>query len=347
MMCSKAIVILLSVAMQVTAETGLDQLVDRLVDRLAWLDSEPENLDSTMLAKPGQVAVSAGRPALLPLRTGSAPYSRMSNFALSRASSFRTQAAQVPYIYSGPISGIQAPAVSPVVEENMEEPAEPKPLTTRVVEAMSLFVSAKEVSMAALRHGIDQRAKVGALMALMAMMLLTPSYAGILSATKDLTDATNPIITSLKEDYYQTLSTMPFKELNSKVINLEEIVKGLDDSLDAFLSVPPEKFNQMVKALKAATSEAATSRSILTVQPSIEASEKVAAAAAAALAFADKAKIKKFADQAMKVFKWRSVNQVAATRLLLDGGKFAASLNPGDRAKASAAALEVIQASSG
>ena len=77
--------------------------------------------------------------------------------------------------------------------------------------------------------------------------------------------------------------------------------------------------------------------------PPLDLSEKVGQAGADALASADKGKVKAFADQAIKAFN--SVDKLAAAPVLLDGAKFAGSLNPGDVAKATAAALEVAKAS--
>ena len=113
--------------------------------------------------------------------------------------------------------------------------------------------------------------------------------------------------------------------------------------LDAFLGVPPDKFIATVKALKAATAQAvATEKCNLICMPPLDASEKVGAAAAEALAAADKAKVKAFADQALKTFG--TVDKFALAPLIIDGGKFASSLNPGDVTKATGAALELAKA---
>ena len=102
------------------------------------------------------------------------------------------------------------------------------------------------------------------------------------------------------------------------------------------------QFITTVKALKAATAQASTSSCNLVCMPPLDASEKVGAAAADAIAAADKAKVKAFADQALKTVN--TVDKLALAPLLLDGGKFAATLNPGDVAKATASALELAKA---
>ena len=114
--------------------------------------------------------------------------------------------------------------------------------------------------------------------------------------------------------------------------------------LDAFLAVPPEKFIATVKALKTATGQAVSvDKCNLICMPPLDASEKVGAAAADALAAADKAKVKAFADQVLKTVN--SVDKLALAPLVIDGGKFASSLNPGDVAKATSAALELAKSS--
>jgi len=175
-----------------------------------------------------------------------------------------------------------------------------------------------------------------------AMLVATPAFAGVPEAAKDLTDASYPIIASLKKD---TVGPLASKAVGvALTASPQEIIKTIDAGLDAFLSTPADKFIATVKVLKAATAEAATASSCnLICMPSLETSEKVGVAAADALSQADPAKLKAFANQAIKLVN--SADKMAAAPLLMDGAKFAGSLNPGDVSKATAAALEVAKAS--
>jgi len=189
-----------------------------------------------------------------------------------------------------------------------------------------------------------QRAKEAAVCAALSTLLVCqpPAFAGVPEAAKEFTDAAYPIIGSLKKKEVAPLA--------SKAVGValtaspQDIIKTVDTGLDAFLSVPPEKFIATVKALKAATGQAVGVKECnLVCMPPLDASEKVGAAAADALGAADPAKIKAFANQAIKTFN--SVDKLAAAPVLLDGAKFAGSLNPGDVAKATGAALELAKAS--
>lgn len=187
-----------------------------------------------------------------------------------------------------------------------------------------------------------ERAKAAtAATALSALLVANPVSAGVPEAAKDFTDAAYPIIGSLKKKEVAPLASKAVGVALSA--SPQEIIKTVDAGLDAFLGVPPDKFIATVKALKAATAQASTTSCNLVCMPPLDASENVGAAAADAIAVADKAKVKAFADQALKTIN--TVDKLALAPLLIDGGKFAASLNPGDVAKATAAALELAKAS--
>lgn len=191
---------------------------------------------------------------------------------------------------------------------------------------------------------VTEHAKAaGAAAALSALLVAAPVSAGVSEAAKDLTDAAYPIIGSLQKDKVAPLA--------SKAVGValtaspREIIKTVDAGLDAFLSVPPEKFYANVKALKSAVHEAAEGKAAcnLVCLPPLESAEKVGSTAADALATIDQSKVKAFALQGLKTLN--SADKLALAPLLLDGTKFAASLNPADVAKATAAALELAKAS--
>jgi hypothetical protein len=214
--------------------------------------------------------------------------------------------------------------------------------TPAVSESMSLIENAQVAAMDALNEGGVQRAKAAAAMAMTALLLVQPAYADVQSAVKDLTDAAYPIIGSLKKDAVAPLTSKAIGV--ALTANPKDIIKLVDTGLDAFLSTSPDKFVATVKALKVATAEAKGASSCnLICLPSLEAAEKVGAAAGDALSTTDPAKLKAFAGQAFATFN--SVDKLAAAPVLIDGAKFAGSLNPGDVAKATAAALELAKAS--
>ena len=169
-----------------------------------------------------------------------------------------------------------------------------------------------------------------------------PENKKVEQAALGLADALYPIVSNLEAKAVAPLA--------AKLVAVgttgdpKEIIKTIDAGLDAFLSVPPEKFIATAKALKKATAQASGASSCnLICMPSVELSEGVGAAAADALSAADKGKVKAFADQAIKTLN--SADKLALAPLLLDGGKFASSLNPGDVAKATAAAVDLAKAS--
>lgn len=189
-----------------------------------------------------------------------------------------------------------------------------------------------------------QQTKQAAVAAALSSCLLSPlpANADLGSAAIEFTDAAYPIIGSLKAKQVAPLTGKAIGV--ALTASPQEIIKTVDAGLDAFLSVPPEKFISTVKALKAATAQATSASSCnLICMPPLDLSEKVGASAADALASADKAKVKAFADQAIKTLN--SADKLALVPLLADGAKFAGTLNPGDVAKATAAGLEVVKAS--
>lgn len=351
------LIVLFAVGAQADGKGVMDKLADQLADQLvnkfmnralqAWAP-ESSDMDSTTL---GKLAV-AGRTGLVPPRNArsvasgnlASPWAVQ---ALPRAIITQSRYKEMPCVpgpktpeprvYHFSSDGIQAmnQGEEQTAELSNAEPDDEipckegcflntKPLESRVVDAMQLIRSAKEVGMESLRNRIDSRSKAAATMALSSMLVVTRTYNDINLATKDLSDAVPPIISSLK---YGT-GPLTRNAIGTLTAEAKEIIKAIDFGLDAFLSVPPEKFTAVVKALKSATSQTLT----------LEASEKVAATAAAALRSADEAKVMAF-DKAMKAFS--SVNKVALASVLIT-----TSLSRDDVSKASAAMLEVVKASS-
>jgi DNA-binding NarL/FixJ family response regulator len=375
MMCSLATIALLTFVTNVNAEDAMDQLANQLIDKFinrarGW-DAQPADLDgttlgkpgSTMISNPGQLAVS-GHSAFAPRSLPYGPHLASRNFALPLPGNhphLLAQAVKQPKrqqqfesqprvrVYEFPDLPVTNQVQGQANELSSEEapPVESKPLEARVVEAMSLVMSAKGVAIAALRNGIDQRAKVMCAMALAAILVVTPTYSNIISASQHLTDVAYPIIESLNlGSEAENVGPLSSKAIGvALTANPKDVIKAIDAGVDAFMTVPPEKFKQVVKAIRAATSEAKASSSRLNLDsmPSLEASKQVATAAAAALALADKVKVKAFADEAIKAFN--SVNKLAAALVLIDGGKFSDDINQAEQNKVSKAALEV--ASSG
>merc|ERR1712232_1361595 len=123
------------------------------------------------------------------------------------------------------------------------------------------------------------------------MLVATPAFADTASAIKDFTDAAYPIIGSLKKD---TVAPLTGKAIQ---VALTADPKAI---INTFLSADQGKFMKTIKALEEATSEAAGAKSCnLVCLPSLEAAEKVSAAAAEALSSADKAKVSAFASAAI------------------------------------------------
>jgi len=159
------------------------------------------------------------------------------------------------------------------------------------------------------------------------------------------TSQTQPIL-SLARWIKKTVAPLTGKAIQvALTANPKDIINTIDAGLEAFLSTDPKKFLDTVKALEVATTEAGqAAKCNLVCLPSLETAEKVAAAAGEALQTADKSKVANFANAATKLVG--SVDKLAAAPVLVDGSKFAASLDPGAVAKATAAALEIVKASS-
>lgn len=217
----------------------------------------------------------------------------------------------------------------------------PKDMLKNFDSALSNALSqADSVLSTTLKSNTFKGAFVGATFA--AMLFAAPAFAGVPEAAKDFTDAVYPIVASLKKD---TVAPLTGKAIQvALTANPKDIIKTIDAGLDAFLSTSPDKFIATVKALKLATAEAASASNCnLICMPGLETAEKVGAAAADALSTADPKKVGAFANQAIATLN--SADKFALAPLLLDGGKFAASLDPGDVAKATGAALELGKAS--
>jgi len=292
----------------VDMEESTDNFVEKLMDRLFTVDTQTD-LDSTTMGKPAQ--------ALSPARAGIAALPHF----------------QMQGRYHNPVAAVR--------RTNCECPVPP-----RIVESTTLVERAKTAATDFLQGWGDQKVFIGKASAALAfsailMAAAEPAYADTASAVKDFTDAAYPIIGSLKKEAVGPLTGKAIQV--ALTANPKDIISTIDAGLEAFLSTDPTKFFATVKALEQATTEASSAASCnLVCLPSLETAEKVGAAAADALGTADKSKVSAFAAQAIKLTG--SVNKLALAPLLVDGGKFAASLNPGDVAKASAAALEIAKA---
>lgn len=301
-----------------------DQLINRFIDHALGAWTLPgTGLDSTTLGKPSGATLA---------RTG---HVAIPAIPLQRSTQFRPQA--TPKMAFDPLA---ENCRCPVLPRSVEA----KTLVTHVDKARTLFESSKEWAMDNAKGKVPEFGKAAAAFALCAMLIAQPAHAaGIDAAVKDFTDAAYPIIGGLKKEVVAPLTGKALAV--ALTASPKEIIKTIDLGLDAFLSTPPEKFLATVKALKAATAEAATASSCnLVCLPSLEAAEKVGAAAADALGSVDKEKLKAFTGEALTLVN--SVDKLSAVGVLADGSKFAASLDPGAVAKASGAALEILKASS-
>jgi len=306
-------------AMEHTVDTkdAMDHLIEKLMDRMYTVPTQAD-LDSTTMGKPAQ-ALSPDRTSLL---------------SASRSASYRPQF-QMQGRYHNPVAAMH--------RTNCDCPVPP-----RIIESTTLVERAKTAATDFLKGSRDQNLFIGKASAAIAfsailMAAATPAYASTASAIKDFTDAAYPIIGSLDK---KTVAPLTGKAIQvALTANPKDIINTIDAGLEAFLSTNPDKFFATVKALEQATTEASqAAKCNLVCLPSLETAEKVAAAAGEALNTADKAKVSAFANAAVKLTG--SVDKLAAAPVLIDGGKFVASLNPGDVAKASAAALEIVKEAS-
>jgi hypothetical protein len=327
-MSSAAVIILVALVTQghgndlaietADSKNAMDNFVEQLIDRV--LTVTPLNradLDSMTMGKPAQ-SLSPARASLLPA---------------SRSSSYWPQL---------PMQGRYQNSVAAMRPNTCDCPVPP-----RIGDANTLVQRAKTAAMDFLDevhdHPLPVIGKVSAAMVFSAMLVAAPAHADTATVVKDFTDAAYPIIGSLKKEAVGPLTGKAIQV--ALTANPKDIISTIDAGLEAFLSTDPTKFLNTVKALEVATTEASqAAKCNLVCLPTLETAEKVGAAAADALATADKEKISAFAKSAVKLST--SVDKFALAPLLIDGGKFAASLNPGDVAKASAAALEVVQSTS-
>eukprot|EP00746_Dinoflagellata_sp_MGD_P091126 gnl/MRDRNA2_/MRDRNA2_36077_c0_seq1.p1 gnl/MRDRNA2_/MRDRNA2_36077_c0~~gnl/MRDRNA2_/MRDRNA2_36077_c0_seq1.p1 ORF type:complete len:330 (+),score=56.21 gnl/MRDRNA2_/MRDRNA2_36077_c0_seq1:96-1085(+) len=310
------------------AKEDMDKLVQNLIDRMFTTTAlDYVDTDGTTMGKPAQ---SLGHSAV--------------NLVGVPAASYRPQ-----FQMYQPQFQMQGRGLNPIAAMRPAECGCSSRIPSRIVEAKSLVERAQTAASDVVNEVKDRGTstlnglgKVSAAMAVSAMLIATPAYADTAGAIKDFTDAAYPIIGSLKKD---TVGPLTGKAIQvALTAPPKEIIKTIDAGLEAFLSTDSDKFIKTVKALEVATTEASAASSCnLICLPSIEAAENVGAAAGEALATADKAKVKAFADQAIKLVN--SVDKFAAAPVAIEGAKFGASLNPGDVAKATQAALEIVQSS--
>ena len=168
-----------------------------------------------------------------------------------------------------------------------------------------------------------------------------PPNPAIEAASMRLADALYPLVKSL-----QARAVAP---LAQKVVGLSvtgsptEIIRTIDRGLDAFVTVPPDKFFATAKALKAATASASSvSDCGLVCMPPLKQVEGVASAAADALSVSDPAKLQAFVVQAARSLQ--SGDKLLLAGALAEGGKFASTLSPTDVKASAAAGLELLKA---
>ena len=168
-----------------------------------------------------------------------------------------------------------------------------------------------------------------------------PKNAAVEEAALKLADALFPVVGSL-----QAKTVAP---LASKAVALattgdpKEIIKTIDAGLDAFLSVPPERFFAAARALKEGTAAAAAASDCnLICLPPLSTVDRVAGTAANALSITDPIKLKNFVLQAIASFESGNKQQLAST--LEDVRKFEASLNPNDVTHVKDSAIGLLKA---
>ena len=168
-----------------------------------------------------------------------------------------------------------------------------------------------------------------------------PRNPAIEAASTRLADALYPLVRSL-----QARAVAP---LAQKVVGLAvtgsptEIIRTVDRGLDAFVTVPPDKFFAAAKALKAATASASGVRDCgLVCLPPLAQVEAVASAAADALSVSEPTKLQAFVVQAARSLQ--SGDKLLLAGALAEGGKFASTLSPTDVKASAAAGLELLKA---
>ena len=172
----------------------------------------------------------------------------------------------------------------------------------------------------------------------------TKSYAQNAAIEKlavELADGLYPIV--------QGLEGKSVAPLASKVVVLaasgdpKEIIRTIDAGLDAFLSVPIDRFFVAARSLKTGTAEAVgASACNLVCVPSVTTVEMVAGKMANALSVTDPGKLKTFIYQAIRSLESGDKKQLAA--VVAEGRKFEASLDQTSVRKATTAALGVLKA---
>ena len=160
-------------------------------------------------------------------------------------------------------------------------------------------------------------------------------------AALELADALYPVVGNLKASAVAPLA--------SKVVSVgatgdpKEIMKTIDAGLDAFLSVPPERFFVAARALKEATAAAMTATDCnLVCMPPLATVEKVAGVASNALAVTDPARLEVFLLQAVASFYSGNKQQLAST--LAEIKKFESTVSPSDLARVKVAAVDLLTA---
>jgi len=144
-----------------------------------------------------------------------------------------------------------------------------------------------------------------------------------------------------------SLEAKPTAALASKAVALaatgdpKEIIKTIDAGLDAFLSVPPERFYAAAMTLKQGTARAAQAPSCnLVCLPPAEQTAKVARVAGDALSMTDPDKLKTFILQGGMSLGTGDKSQYAG--VLAEALKFSLSLNKQDVLKAKDAGIALL-----
>jgi hypothetical protein len=159
---------------------------------------------------------------------------------------------------------------------------------------------------------------------------------------EDLAEAIYPIVKGVKAE-----DVGPFA---SKLVELgatgdsKEIIKTLDAALDAFLSVPPDRFYTAVASLKEAIAGGVDAKecNLVCVAPK-EVVQKFAKDAATALSVTDPEKLQTFISQFLKSLG--TGDKLMYGSVALEGGKFLKSLKPEDVELVKLASLDVIKSS--
>jgi len=168
-----------------------------------------------------------------------------------------------------------------------------------------------------------------------------PKNRAIEDKALELADGLYPLVQSL-----QAKTVAP---LASKTVALaatgdpKEIIRTIDAGLDAFLSVPADRFFAAATALKSATAEAVTVDSCnLVCVPRIATVEAVAGKMANALSVTDPSKLKAFVYQAIRSLQSGDKGQLAAT--MAEGRKFEALLDQAEVRKVADATVGLLDA---